>query len=243
MPREKPKFAAFDQGQSIAVAVVNQARSPLGVDLDVLVAALQTQVTRDFAPKWGITCKVQKATSIPKGAWAIVILDDPDEPNAAGYHDLTPDGLPLSKVFVAAGDVSVTASHELLEMLVDPAINSGCQQADQKTWVALEVCDAVEETTYKIDGVTAVSNFVFPSYFESFRKANSGKFDFLGLVKKPFQILKGGYLPVFKNGRWTQVFGSEAKRKRFAREDRRGHRTESRGKELKRGRITASKQS
>jgi hypothetical protein len=112
-------------------------------------------VTRDFAPKWGITCKVQKATSIPKGAWAIVILDDPDEPNAAGYHDLTPDGLPLSKVFVAAGDVSVTASHELLEMLVDPAINCGCQQADQKTWVALEVCDAVEETTYKIDGVTA----------------------------------------------------------------------------------------
>jgi hypothetical protein len=228
-----PKFAVFDQGQIPTIVVVNQAKAGLGVNLDALVAALQVQVDRDFTPRWGILCKVVRAQSIPKGAWAIVILDDPDEPNAAGYHDLTPDGLPLSKVFVATGDVSVTASHELLEMLVDPAINCGCQQADQKTWVALEVCDAVEETTYKIDGVT-VSNFVLPSYFEPFRKANSDKFDYLGLVKKPFQILKGGYLPVFKNGRWTQVFASHDKRMRFGLEDRRGHRTSSRGKKLRR---------
>jgi hypothetical protein len=33
---------------------------------------------------------------------------------------------------------------------------------------------------------------------------------------------------VFKNGKWTEVFGSEEKRKAFAREDRRGHRSEQR---------------
>jgi len=58
----------------------------------------------------------------------MAFLDSADVQNALGYHDLTPDGLPLSKVFVqttvqAGQKVSVTASHELAEMLVDPAIN------------------------------------------------------------------------------------------------------------------------
>jgi hypothetical protein len=226
------RFAAFDLGQVPTVAVVIQAKQPLGIDVDMLVAALQVQVDRDFGPRWGLTCRVSKAASVPKGAWAMVILDNSDQADAAGYHDLTPEGLPLSKVFVDAGDVSITASHELLEMLGNAACNYGAQMADEKTWAAVEVCDAVEETSYKINGV-AVSNFVFPSYFESFRKPGSDKFDQLGLVKKPFQILKGGYLPIFKSGRWTQIFGSTAKSRRFAREDRRGHRSESFGKALR----------
>ena len=35
-------------------------------------------------------------------------------------------------------------------------------------------------------------------------------------------------MSVFKNGQWTQIFGSAAKKKRFSREDRRGHRSEAR---------------
>jgi hypothetical protein len=43
-------------------------------------------------------------------------------------HDTTPDGLPLGKVFAGTDKAfgtqwTVTASHELLEMLGDPAIN------------------------------------------------------------------------------------------------------------------------
>lgn len=57
----------------------------------------------------------------------------------------------------------------------------------------------------------------------------------MGKVNKPFQILSGGYQIILKNGKWTQVFGSEAKKKRFQKEDRRGHRSETRmtGKLLK----------
>jgi hypothetical protein len=56
----------------------------------------------------------------------MVFLDDADQPGALAY--LTPDGLPQSKVFVKTtlenNDlVSVSASHELVEMLVDPATN------------------------------------------------------------------------------------------------------------------------
>ena len=47
-------------------------------------------------------------------------------------------------------------------------------------------------------------------------------------MTKPFQILKGGYQIIFKNGKWSEVFVSDAKKKAFAKEDRRGHRSERR---------------
>ena len=69
----------------------------------------------------------------------------------------------------------------------------------------------------------------------SFRRPGGGPFDHLNKVTKPFQILPGGYQIIFKDGEWSQVHGSAAKKKRFAREDRRGHRSENRGqKELQR---------
>src|SRR5258707_10143808 len=71
-----------------------------------------------------------------------------------------------------------------------------------------------------------MTDFVFPAYFEAFHKAGSAQFDQMKKVRKPFQILAGGYQIIFKNGKWSQVYGSAAKKKRFAREDRRGHRSE-----------------
>jgi hypothetical protein len=41
-------------------------------------------------------------------------------------------------------------------------------------------------------------------------------------------MTKGGYVIVKKKGKVTEVFGSKAKEKRFAREDRVGHRSEYR---------------
>jgi len=90
--------------------------------------------------------------------------------------------------------------------------------------VFLDTADAVEEEEFLIDGI-AMSDFVYPSFFEGFRKPNSTQFDYLKKVKRPFQILKGGYMPVFRDGKWTQVFGSASKQRRFQQEDRRGHRT------------------
>jgi hypothetical protein len=152
------------------------------------------------------------------------------ELGALGYHDDTPAGMPLSHVFVkttldAKESLSVTTSHELAEMLVD----AGCQlwAADAKgtTLYAYETADAVEETDFKVDGLD-MSNFVFPSWFEA--KPTVSQFDYLNLVKKPFQLLKGGYSIVAKAGRVSQVYGSKAKERRFAQEDRRLHRSERR---------------
>jgi hypothetical protein len=232
MASGRPILGAFNQGEIPKIACFNKATIPLGVDLDDLIAAMQEYVNTFVAPVWATPAKLIKSTGFVKGAWAMVFLDDADQPGALAYHDLTPDGLPQSKVFVKTtidnGDlVSVSASHELVEMLVDPAINMMTTGPDPKIIYAYESADPVEALSFKVKGIP-MSDFVYPSYFEVFHKPNSVRFDQMGKVTKPFQILKDGYQIIFKNGKWSQVFASMSKKKAFAKEDRRGHRSEER---------------
>ena len=228
MKRRKPR-AAFDRGQIPTIACFNRAKTPLGLDLDELLAALQKFVDTLVAPVWGTPAKLVKSTGFLPGAWAIVFLDTADAPGALAYHDLTPDGFPLSKVFVKTiladkSSLSVATSHELVEMLVDPAINLWSTGPERGVFYAYESADPVEEQSFPLDGI-AITDFVYPSYFEDFRKPNSTQFDSMKKVTRPYQLLKGGYQIIFKNGKETQIFGSKAKAKRFAKEDRRGHRS------------------
>jgi hypothetical protein len=230
---------AFDQRVIPTIACFNNATVALEVDFDRLIAALQKYVDAHVAPVWGTPAKLIKTKGFKRGAWAIVFLDNADQPGALAYHDLTPDGLPISKVFVKTTLkdkelVSVSASHELVEMLVDPAINMMTTGPDPKATYDYECADPVEEENFPVNGIQ-MSDFVHPAYFEAFRKPKSARFDNMNLVTKPFQLLKGGYQVVTKNGKQTQKFGSKAKKKRFEMEDRRGHRSETRrkGKMLK----------
>jgi hypothetical protein len=227
------KRAAFNQGAAPTITMINKATVGLGVDFGKMVSALQTFLDTAFVPVWGTPAKLVIAKDFQAGNWAIVFLDNADVANALGYHDLTKDGQPVSYVFVkttiSAGEkVSVTACHELCEMLVDPAVNLWADRGNGTVY-AYEMCDACEEMTFKVDGVD-MSDFVYPSFFEGFRKKGSVKFDHLGKVTSPFQTLKGGYQITMKEGKQGQIFGSEAKRKRFAKEDRRLHRSGFRGK-------------
>ena len=238
----RPTLGAFNQGELPTIACFNKATEPLGVDLDTLITAMQVYVDEYVAPVWGTPAKLVKTTGFQKGAWAMVFLDDADQPDALAYHDLTPDGLPEAKVFVrttlANNDlVSVSASHELVEMLVDPAINLMTTGPNPKIIYAYESADPVEALSFDVNGIQ-MSDFVYPAYFEDFHKPGSVQFDHLDKVKKPFEILSGGYQIIFKNGKWSQVFGSEAKKKSFAHEDRRGHRSEQRAeKKLERADV------
>lgn len=232
MTAQRPVMGAFNQGLTPTIACFNQATTPLGVDLDALIGAMQAYVNDSVAPVWGTPAKLVTSADFVPGAWAMVFLDDADQPGALAYHDLTPDGLPIAKVFVKTAldnhdAVSVAASHELVEMLVDPAVNMMTTGPDPKTIYAYESADPVEALSFAVNGI-AMSDFVYPAYFETFRTPGSAQFDQLNQVQKVFQILPGGYQIVFTNGRWTQLFGSPAKKKSFAKEDRRGHRSDSR---------------
>jgi hypothetical protein len=124
------------------------------------------------------------------------------------------------------GLVSVTACHELFEMVIDPLANLWAEAADG-TEYAYEMSDPVEEDTFRVDGIE-MSNFVHPSWFEPFKHPPGTKFDHLGLLKKPFSMTKGGYVIVKRKGKVTQEYGSKAKEKRFSKENRRNHRSEYR---------------
>lgn len=221
-------------GLAPTIACFNKAKTPLGVDFAALIKAMQYYVSYKVAPVWAAKAKLVQTTDFIKSAWAMVFLDDADAPGALAYHDLTPDGLPISKVFVKTtlddgALVSVSASHELAEMIIDPAINLMSTGPDPTTIYAYESCDPVEESTFPISGIQ-MSDFVFPSYFETFHKPGSTQFDYMKLIKEPFQILNGGYQIVYKDGGWNQLYGSQDKQERFAREDRRGHRSEIRAR-------------
>ncbi|MGY3132346.1 hypothetical protein ACVWZM_003028 [Bradyrhizobium sp. USDA 4501] len=226
------KAAAFNQGKFPTIAFMNMATEPLGVDLRKLVSALNKQMKRDFVPIWGYPATLYITDKPKPDEWQFVFLDDADAANALGYHDLTKDGQPVSKVFVkttlAAGQkVSVTASHELLEMMIDPGAQLWAQNSDG-LFYAYEMCDAVEDEEYVIDGI-AVSDFLHPSFFESWHKARSVQFDYLKKVDRPFQTLHNGY-QIVSNGRSTrEIFGSIPKERHFRDvENRKLHRSERR---------------
>lgn len=224
--------AAFNQGKFPTIAFVNLAAAPLGVNLDQLVAALQKQMDQDFVPVWGYPAKLYVTDKPKPDEWQVVFLDDADAANALGYHDLTKNGQPISKVFVkptiAAGQkVSVTASHELLEMMIDPGAQLWAQSTDGRFY-AYEMCDAVEDEEYLIDGIS-VSDFLHPSFFESWHQPRSIQFDHLKKVSQPFQTLQNGYQIVSDGKSVKEVFGSVAKERDFRTlEIRTQHRSEYR---------------
>lgn len=204
----------------IQISIINASTVLTDTEITPVVDALQKQVTDNFLPAWGVNAEltfIPTGSSPPGGTWWLTILDDSDQAGALGYHDLTPDGQPLGKVFAATDlkygtNWSVTASHELLEMLADPNINLTVlvQNANTTgTLYAYEVCDACEADSYgyKIGNVL-VSDFVYPSWFEDFRTQGSTQFDQTNNIQSPLQLLSGGYIGVFNindGSGWTQI--------------------------------------
>lgn len=193
------------------VAIVNRSNLVSDSSIKTYTDALQIQVTRDFLPAWGngksyALVAVGRNNPPPAGSWQVVILDTPDMAGVLGYHEQTDDGQPLGKVFAGADiqygcSVSVTLSHEVLEMLADP--NAQLVAPGPQGWsYAREVGDPCEDDAYAymINGVL-LSDFVYPAYFQT---GSAGPYDHRGYIKKPFQLLSGGYQSYFNGQEWTQ---------------------------------------
>jgi hypothetical protein len=205
----------------IAVSVINASTVVSDEECRALTAALQTQVTRDFTPAWGVGATltfVPKDQKPPAGTWWLSILDNTDRARVLGHHELTSDGLPIGKSFAGTDkhygvEWTVTVSHELLEMLVNPDCNMTVLVHSQDGAGKLyhyEVCDPCEDDadSYAIDNIK-VCNFVYPAYFHTFHQAGSTQFDYQRKLTAPVpSILPGGYISVFdlndSNG-WQQV--------------------------------------
>lgn len=182
------------------IAVLNRSTVATDDEVHAIVDAAQQDLNQNFMPAWGTPARLSFVPRDDQTSWQnksnLVILDTSDEANALGYHDYTPEGLPIGKAFAKTDQMygaklSVTVTHELWEMLVDPNIRLTVQDDRRGVFVAYESADAVEadELAHDVNGV-AVSNFVLPSYFVN---GAQGPYDFGHVLKEPFELAEGGY--------------------------------------------------
>jgi hypothetical protein len=158
--------------------------------------ALQQQVDNDLAPAWNVRADISvlaRGAAIPEDTFPLNIVDSLAGP--AGVH-ADDQGL-VSARAVSDDQLSITLSHELLEMLVDPTGTRKIQAADldpystgQQVYYLVEVCDPVVVYSYDVDGVP-VSDFVLPSFYEP----NAiGPVDFAGFLSRPLIVPLGCYI-------------------------------------------------
>lgn len=194
---------------TMRIGLVSQS---VDVDFPALVRvanALNIQITRDLTPIWGVSgtvAAIESADHLDPGVWPVYIIDQLDD-DMAGFH-LTEHNQPFA--MVKAGDTwSLSASHEIIEMLVDPSgnrlvastavavIDNEVQDAIGKFEYLVEVCDPSEDPScsYLVDGVL-VSDFYTPSYFDPAGSLGA-RYSFSGRITRPRQVLPNGYLSWF----------------------------------------------
>lgn len=213
----------------IVLDCVNQSTVVPQAEFLRYLSAQQAQLDVEVAGIWDLTCKLacSQVEVVPASSWQFVLLDDSDQAGALGYHDdvVGVNGQPLAKAFAKTDlqngfNWTVTASHEVIETLVDPDINRvvlvqvrpSPQNPSGLLLVAYEACDAVEADHFARPGKYRIqlSDFVTREWFEPETPGEPGKFSAYGNLGRPLEIAPGGYIGVFVPGRgWTQqvVFG------------------------------------
>jgi hypothetical protein len=208
------------------VAVVNRTSGVPETDVRACHKALQTQVHEHLAPAWGVDAELTYCgprEHPPSQSWWLEITDDDtDAPEPEldyrrlVHRDVTEEGMPRTRVFVnritdAGLKWTISASHTLLEMLVNPRKNLNVR-ADMKPkmmFFSHEIADPCtdEKYAYAINGVY-VSDFVLPAWFDP----NGGreKVDFNGHLRGPFTVGDSGYANVYeasRRDRWRKLYG------------------------------------
>lgn len=165
-----------------------------------IAAALQRQLTRDVAPIWGVYATIDAFASlehVPPGYWPIIVADYLPGVESVGIH-MDRNGQPFALVELSPS-WSLTASHEAIEMVIDPwgnrTVPGGSPMAGQGlVEILVEVCDPPggARWAYTVNGYL-VSDFCTPSYYDPVGAAGV-RYSFTGALTGPRQIIEGGYL-------------------------------------------------
>lgn len=209
----------------ISIVVKNLATVVTDAQAQAILTALQTQLDRDLCTSWQLgQFHLEfrtKDASIAPGEWQFLFLDNTSDASALGFHDLTANGDPIAYVGVKetmddGGIWSVTASHELCEMAVNPRLDDSEADGGSRFYIK-EICDAVEADNlgYSINGVQ-VSDFVLPGWFQP--EIASGKpLSFCEHVSSAYQLAPGGYISFVDLNNvaqgWQQEFADRAKKR------------------------------
>jgi len=177
-------------------------------ELEAVAEALQIQVTRDLGPEWGVKAKVKVGGPGPK-TWMLKIVDPSQMPPGAGGVHLDHNGLPYA-IVEPGSQWTIAASHELVEMLVDPlgqkmvtAPSIDPAAHGRPVQYLVEVGDPCEVFGYKINGIT-VSDFVQQDYYMP--TSTQEQVDFLSKLSGPLDVPKGCYISWYDHAdkKWHQ---------------------------------------
>jgi hypothetical protein len=155
----------------------------------------------------GEASKLIQAPEDLRGDGIIYIWDSlKNSKDAESYHAENDVGLPYGFVFTELSkklneEWTVTLSHEVLELVGDPTSNTFAagphpEHPEEVVLYWYEMCDAVQEQSYEIDGLP-VSDFILPTYFTE-GEQRGARNNFLGTrgkknALKSFGIANGGY--------------------------------------------------
>src|SRR5580658_2975651 len=165
----------------IQIGLVDKTKAIDPELMQAVAAALTIQVTRDLPQFWNVQATVTyepNASKIPAGVWPVQLVKSLP-PGEGGFH-MDKHNQPYAKVIAAPNDDSWTidASHETIEMLVDPSgnrmqssvaieiVGNKVQDTTGQFNYLVEACDPCEANNYgyEINGVL-VSDFITPHFY------------------------------------------------------------------------------
>lgn len=165
-----------------------------------IAAALQRQLSRDVGPIWDVNATIDAFAAlehVPPGYWPILVSDNLPGVEDVGMH-LDQDGQPFALVEVSPS-WSLTASHEVIEMVTDPWGNrvvpgGSPMQGQGLVDILVEICDPVGGAgcAYTVNGYL-VSDFVTPNFYDPMPAAGV-RYSFTGALDGPRRVQEGGYL-------------------------------------------------
>ncbi len=195
--------------------VINRTNRVPDATFAAMLPALQAQADEDLGSTWGIVPSrlrmVGRAESPDLTVPAqrrILLLNTSDTPGDLGYHE-DDSGFPEARIFCEddlryGALLSVTISHELIEMEVDPLTTRMGPLIDGSQFI-IEPCDAVEadEDGYVKPAFPGVqlSNFCLPAYYQP---GSAPPWDWCRRLPGPCPaVLPGGYLMYLHGNVWT----------------------------------------
>lgn len=221
-----PFFKLAPSRMAQTIYCINASTVLKDSDMFLMISAINTMLPA-FCSTWSLgnkpyICQSAPKTALGKGMYC-VFMDTSDSTGTLAYHTET-GNIPFSRVFVktvlqykgamlmgptpSTPTVAQAFAHEIFEMIVNQNVNVWWQLSNGYL-VPAEVSDPVQGNVVpvKVGGVTVgLSDYILPAWSDP--QANKGPYNFLNTLTKPFQLARGGYVILMRNGVMSYVMGS-----------------------------------
>lgn len=193
----------------------------------LMINALNTMLPA-FCTTWSTVqyvCQAAPSTMTSVSTMYCTFMDNADVSGALAYHTQG-SNVPYGKVFVktilsyggatllgatnAVPTIAQAFAHEIFEMIGNQNANIWWQ-LNNGYLIPGEVADPVQGNLVRVtvgSTVVGLSDYILPAWMDP--QETRGPFNYLNTLTKPFQLAKGGYVILMRNGVTSYVLGEEA---------------------------------